>query len=107
MRSWRWFLAALALALVTVIGCAQLKTAAPLLEPAGACIVGQLLTGNEDPLSIVADCVGITIEDVIAVVTALEAAKPTGDAGTETTAVVNVAMLERVRAKAAALRAPN
>jgi len=65
---------------VPTTGCQQVKVATPLLEPAGACIVTQLLDGGAtDPLAIVAACAGVTIDDVIQVIETLMAAQP--DAG--------------------------
>jgi hypothetical protein len=60
--------------------------------------VDQLLAGNDDPLTIVAACAGVVVQDVIDVVTTLESQQ--SDAGPLTSA-----MFERVRTRAIALGA--
>jgi hypothetical protein len=85
--------------------CTELKTVTPIIAPAGACIVGQLMAGNEDPLTIAALCAGVVIDDIISVTTAIEASQ--AEAGTPDTgsvSPVSPALVERVRAKAIALK---
>jgi len=86
-------------------GCQQVKVAAPLLEPAGACIVTQLLDGGAtDPLAIVAACAGVTIDDVIQVIETLMAAQP--DAGLADGGVTpTAARLAAVHVRAVSIRA--
>jgi len=76
------------------VSCAAFSKSVPLLEPAGACIVTQLLDGGAtDPLQIVAACAGTTIDDVIAVVEALTAAQPPSDGGAPTPTQLRLAAI--------------
>ena len=81
-------------AIVATPSCAAFSKAIPLVEPAGACIVTQLLEGGAtDPLQIVAACAGVTIEDVIAVIEQLMAQQPDGSATSQRLASVHVRAL--------------
>jgi hypothetical protein len=75
----------------------QAQTVIQLVTPAGACIAQALLSGGvADPLQIVAQCAGTTIDDVIAVIETLMAAAPDGGA--------SAAHLADMHAKALAIK---
>ena len=91
-------------AVVALPSCAAFGKVVPLIEPAGACIAEALISGGAaDPLMIVAECAGTTIEDVIAVIESLLAASP--DAGVTPAVVAHRAYLGEMHTKALALKA--